>query len=52
VAEDCAAEGVVCRTSAAAGSMTERVEDGGLVRLDLMASALKLGRGAMARRSF
>lgn len=32
--------------------MTERVEEGGLVRLDRMASALKLGRGAIVRRSF
>jgi hypothetical protein len=32
--------------------MTERVEDGGLRLLDLMASARKLGRGAILRRSF
>jgi hypothetical protein len=32
--------------------MTERVEDGGLVLFDLMASVRKLGRGAMVRRSF
>jgi hypothetical protein len=32
--------------------MTERVEEGGLVRLDRIASALKLGRGAIVKRSF
>jgi hypothetical protein len=34
------------------GSMTERVDDGGLVLFDLMASVRKLGRSAMVRRSF
>lgn len=32
--------------------MTERVEDGGLVLLDLTARDLKLGRGAIVKRSF
>jgi hypothetical protein len=32
--------------------MIERVEEGGLVRFDRMARALKLGRGAIVKRSF
>lgn len=40
------------RICGAVGSMTERVDDGGLVLFDLMASVRKLGRGAMVRRSF
>ncbi len=32
--------------------MIERVEEGGLVLLGRLASALKLGRGAIVKRSF